>query len=161
MSDYNPAFPKPKRLNKRGHEWGCKCRSCIGSRNRRNGLDAQRKAAKEAGVVSHRHGDMGNEETFTRTGLAAFFAIEVKSGVQVPKFIPSAFAQAAAAKAIGDPRATACVVVPKDSQDPLFVCRVADLVDAFDSQGPTNSYNIRSLARKLESLAKEIGGLAS
>lgn len=58
---------------------GCKCRRCLGARNRRKGLTKQRQARKALGVApSNKFGD-GNEENWGD----ALFANEVKAGAQI------------------------------------------------------------------------------
>lgn len=60
------------------HIRGCKCRSCLGRRNRRSGLKKQREARKALGVApSHKFGD-ANEENWHDP----LWANEVKSGKQ-------------------------------------------------------------------------------
>lgn len=149
-------LPKPQRLNKNGHEYGCKCPSCRGARNRRSGLAKQRKVAKALGVAPKFVGQLGNEESW---GLDDW-ACEVKSGGAVPKKVTDAFAQAEAAKAIGDPRPTLTVWCPSNSSQMLVVCRLEDFLAAIRNEGPTNAYEIRSLCRNLRSLADQIEGLS-
>jgi hypothetical protein len=61
-----------------GHVRGCTCPRCTGQRNRRSGLDKQRRARTHLGVApSHRFGD-ANEERWNDP----LFANEVKSGAQ-------------------------------------------------------------------------------
>lgn len=155
MSELHP-HPKPERVKKNGHPFGCNCRPCIGSRNRRKGLKAQRIARKQAGVESHRWGDGGNEETWTRTGLGEHFQIEVKSGGQVPKKVTDAIAQAQGAKAIGDTRPAATMWVPAGSTRAIFVGYVDDLTTILAAQGPTQNGRIKMTARTIKRLADEI-----
>lgn len=56
---------------------GCKCRRCIGRRNRKSGLAKQAKAAKALGVRTGKFVP-SNEESW-----GGYFANEVKSGKQV------------------------------------------------------------------------------
>lgn len=67
---------RPDRNGQR-HVRGCRCRVCMGRRNRRGGLAKQRTARKALGVGSHKFGD-ANEELWADR----YFANEVKSGKQ-------------------------------------------------------------------------------
>lgn len=153
-ADPTVVFPieKPERRQKNGHPLRCGCRSCIGRRNRRQGLRAQRRAAKQAGIESRRWGDMGNEESFTRTGLGELFALEMKSG-QVPKFFERAIDQANLARAIGDPRSPACVVTPKGQTRSIFVCYTEDLLGVIQAHAVDARASLR---RKLHQAAQNI-----
>lgn len=59
-----------------GHVRGCACRPCLGGRNRRKGMNAQRAARKRMGIPTTKFvGAMGNEENWR-----GYFRVEVKSG---------------------------------------------------------------------------------
>lgn len=97
----------------------CKCRSCIGSRNRTGGLAKQRRAKKMLGVPSARfHGQDGNEENWR-----GYFRAEVKAGKQVgaAAWFLKAEAQSDANKAIGDSRKFVFVAMPEGMGNEGFV----------------------------------------
>lgn len=102
-----------------GHVKGCKCRSCIGKRNRRGGLNKQRRAKKALGIPKSRfHGQDGNEENWR-----GYFRAEVKAGKQVgaAKWFLRAEAQSDANRAIGDPRHFIFVAMPEGMGNEGFV----------------------------------------
>jgi hypothetical protein len=150
---------KPVRKKKNGHDFGCNCASCRGSRNRRKGLQAQRQAAKAAGVQSRRRGDMSNEETYTRTGLAEFFKLEHKYGA-MPKFFLDAIKQIDTDRAIGDNRPSLVQVTPKGSTTVYCIVEQEALKEAFKNLGPTGSFAIREFCRHIRSSVDNIERLA-
>lgn len=160
MADVQPIPKAPPRLNKRGHPYGCDCKPCIGARNRRKGLAAQRRFRKQAGITTRYHGEGANEENW-RTGLAEFFCIEQKSGTQLPKKIIKAYQQAELHRAIGDPRPSAAILSPEGDPDDYAVIRVKDLITLLQGQGPNNAFMIRHLARDIASIAKDIESRAT
>jgi hypothetical protein len=94
------------KLRKNGHVVGCKCRSCIGGRNRKSGQAAQAKGHRALGGVGF---TPTNEET--HGGYDIRVQVEHKSGGQVPqsfrKFLTldwtrRAFGQAERAVRVGD-----------------------------------------------------------
>lgn len=155
MSDITPLPKVPQRLNKRGHPWGCTCRPCIGSRNRRRGMEKQRKAAKSAGVKPRRVGDLGNEERYPRSGLAESFKLEHKSG-KLSKFILDAIHQIERDRAIGDPRPALVQLTPENTSTVYVVLRQDDLINALNNQGPDGAFHIRAAARDIIDLAHQI-----
>jgi hypothetical protein len=68
------------KLKKNGHVTGCKCRGCIGKRNKSKGQAAQRKVHQALGGV-------GPTPTHEESGraLPVFVMPEVKTGGQVPE----------------------------------------------------------------------------
>src|SRR5258708_5302760 len=111
VPDVTP-LPKPnraKRLKKNGHPYRCNCRSCIGSRNRRKGMQKQRDVAKALGLKADYHGQLGNEENWR----SPYFRCEVKSGLQVPRKLVQAYEQSRVNKASGDTRPVITVWIPE------------------------------------------------
>lgn len=104
----------------------CKCRSCLGARNRRKGQRKQREARKALNLRPESWaGRQANEETWH----AANVRVEVKAGAQVKPIATryvAARAQADAARAIGDLRPFVFVACPDGSQ-PLIVVRADEL----------------------------------
>lgn len=150
---YDPAFPKPEPKPKGGkerHERGCNCRSCINRRNRANGRRRQKKIASKLGVA-------GAHEEQWRHPL---FRVEVKSGGQVPKKVLDAFAQSQRAKSEGDPRPGMTVWVPVNSPRAIAILALDDLNAALENQGPSNTYALRDILRKIKALADDAEGLA-
>lgn len=145
--DYAPKFPKPEPKSK--HERGCTCISCRNRRNRANGRARQRKVAKRLGV-------QGAHEEMWRHPL---FRVEVKSG-QIPKKVLDAFAQSDRSQALGDPRPCMTVWVPSNSTKVIAVLALDDLNAALENEGPSNTFALREILRKIERLAKEAEGLA-
>lgn len=68
------------RLNKRGHAWGCKCPSCVGSRSRSKGRDAQARMHKRLGGARLR----SSHEEAARP-YPVNLAVESKAGASVPR----------------------------------------------------------------------------
>lgn len=97
-------------LTSGGHVRRCRCKSCIGRRNRRSGLAKQRGARKRLGVPPARtHGLEAHEENY-RDPL---FVEEIKSGLQVGQsHFLRAEAQAEAARATGDHRSFRYTAIP-------------------------------------------------
>lgn len=94
------------KLKKNGHGVGCKCRSCIGKRNRVKGQKAQARGHRALGGQGF---TPGNEESVG--GYPISVQVEWKTGDQVPanfrKFLTldwtrRAFSQANRARRIGD-----------------------------------------------------------
>lgn len=85
------------------HAHLCKCRSCIGTRNRRGGMKAQRKFQKEAKIKQAAwRGANGNEESWRDP-----FRWELKSGAQVRPAVTAYLRQRQQAEAnrpVGDVR---------------------------------------------------------
>lgn len=84
----NPGFPEAGRpwcdvegtkLKRNGHLVGCKCRSCIGTRNKRKGYKAEARAHKRLGG----QGGTVRDDLFHAYSLN--HSVEVKTGAQVPK----------------------------------------------------------------------------
>lgn len=70
------------KLKKNGHVVGCKCRPCLGKRNRASGQRKQSRAIKDAARAEGKTMDVAptHEE---QAGLQVHY--EVKSGAQIPK----------------------------------------------------------------------------
>lgn len=141
-TDVTP-IPKPERRKKNGHPWGCPCPSCRGSRNRRKGLKSQRAAAKAAGIERRGWGDLSNEETWSRTGLGAVFALEHKTGRQIPKTVLGWFDQVKRAQALGDLRPAALTFTPEGESEVYFVARLVDVRAALEAAGPEATLELR------------------
>jgi hypothetical protein len=111
-----------------GHPRRCDraaCQSCRNRNNRNKGSRKQRQARKLAGVPDARHAAALSHEELWR----GEFRIEVKAGAQVGP-MASRFlrmeAQAAAAKAHGDPRPFLAVAMPDGwGNDGLFLLRAS------------------------------------
>lgn len=121
IRDWQPYDPCPCecgiigwKLRRNGHVVGCKCRSCIGGRNRKKGQAAQAKAHRALG-------GQGFTPTHEESGLYYDLTVrpEVKTGNQVPasfrKFVTldwtrRALSQSERAIAVGiDARASICI----------------------------------------------------
>lgn len=120
--------PKPEPRVK-GHQAGCTCKPCIGKRAQRDGLKAQRrhlKALAEAeGTVRRFYSSFSNEET---AGLR-LFQVEVKQGLQVPRFFQRAFGQAERAIATGSGRKPLLLIEEPSGHSTLAVLYLEDLLD--------------------------------
>lgn len=106
-------------VKKNGHVKGCKCRRCLGGRNRYNGMRKQRAAKKALGIPNNRFRTKdGNEENW----LGAF-RVEVKSGKMVGKFAGyfKAEAQSERNRAVGDSRPFIFVAMPEGMGNEGFV----------------------------------------
>jgi hypothetical protein len=154
LTDVQPIL-KPIRVKKNGHPWACKCRSCVGSRNRTRGLRKQREAARAAGIEARRMGDLSNEERYSRTGLGEMFKLEHKYG-NLSKFVMDAIGQIERDRATGDPRAPMVQVTPKGSSKVYCIVAQDDLQAALANQGPDGAYHIRRNAQAIAKLAKTI-----
>lgn len=116
----------------------CKCRSCIGRRNRRKGKAKQRPGRKALehiyGVQAKWSGRNANEETWDHLPLK----VEAKSGKQVApaaRIIRLAENQIEATRAIGDIRPAAVLLMPDGMSDGYFVCRISQLGQIIDAAG--------------------------
>lgn len=153
--DVTPIVKGPPRLNKAGHEWGCKCASCRGRNNRYKGQRKQREAAKKAGVRSRRQGDLGNEERYPRTGLAEYFKLEHKYG-DLSKFVLDAIDQIELDRAIGDLRPPCVQMTRKGSRKVYCLIDQDDLLRVLQAVGPDNAYQIRRWASSIADIAHQI-----
>lgn len=70
------------KLTKRGHVVGCKCRPCLGARNRSKGQRAQKNAHRALGGTGN---TPTNEEWGAGYEVTLYVQPEVKKGAQVPK----------------------------------------------------------------------------
>lgn len=141
-------FPLTKQAQT-GRVWTCKagnegcsrtapCRSCLGRRSRRSGLQKQREARKALGVPDAKfHGQLGNEESW-RHGVIW----EVKSGRQcgtAPSVFLNAEKQATQNRAIGDLREVGVVLMPTGwGSEGLVMVRLsklAQVVAALSGEG--------------------------
>lgn len=102
------------------------CRSCLGRRNRRSGMQKQRQAKKMAGIPDNKfRGADGNEEMWVGSVRA-----EVKSGAQAGPVWTRYFAaetQANGNKRIGDPRPFMALFMPKNVNDGVVAIRLSQL----------------------------------
>lgn len=108
-----------------GHIRGCPCPRCMGGRNRRNGLNAQRGFAEVVGIKRQPRKET-NEENWR-----AAFRFEVKSGAQARPAITAflkAKKQADASLAYGDARPFAFGAVCDGT---AIVCVEADAWGAY------------------------------
>jgi hypothetical protein len=126
-------FGKP---TNNGHVRGCKgppgqpCHSCIGRRNKKQGMKKQRLARKALGIEGPSLGADHEENWRGRVRT------EVKSGAQVqPAW--TAFlrmeAQSEAQRPFGDNRPFVAIAMPKGTSDGLVLVRLSKLVAAADA----------------------------
>ena len=120
-------LPKPIRLKKNGHAIGCKCRPCIGARNRRSGLRKQRDHLKALAKVTDStqvyRSQFSDEE---HAGLNGW-QVEIKSGASLPKLLLRAFRQAEVATATGSGRKPAVILQPPGGEHlAVVVLKVSD-----------------------------------
>lgn len=148
-------FPKigSKRINKRGHESSCRCPSCQGARNRRKGMEAQRKVAKTLGLEARYRGALANEENWQ-----AALCLEVKSLTKPPAIFTKAYAQAEAARATGDTRPVAVVIAPA-GQPELIMMQLTDFLALQSSAGPDKTFALKGLLRKMHETVEAARGL--
>lgn len=108
------------------HPRGCKCRPCIGRRNRRSGREKQTAARKALGVVDRFQSRLGDEENWR----LPWARVEVKSGAQVgpiaTRFL-KAEAQSEAARPVGDLRPFVMIAMPPGMTDGLLIVRLRDV----------------------------------
>jgi hypothetical protein len=110
---------KPRRDGTR-HVWGCKCRSCLGRRNRDIGRKGQSKARKTLGIQGATIG-ADHEENWRGA-----VRVEVKSGAQVRPAWTAYLKmenQGEAARAIGDNRPFIGDAEPPGTTDGLILIR--------------------------------------
>lgn len=108
----------------------CKCRPCLGSRNRRKGQVGQRVARKALGLRNERwSGRHANEEVWTSA-----LRVEVKTGGNMANPIQLRYDQmrdqSDASKAEGDPRPFAAVIKADGHSDVIVMFKGSDLPDA-------------------------------
>jgi hypothetical protein len=105
-----------------GHIRGCKCKRCMGKRNRAKGDAKARKARKVLGI--------GGANTRHEELWGGAFRIEVKAGAQI-KAIATKFADAESQseqhRPIGDNRIFLMVAMPDGSSDGIVLGRLSQL----------------------------------
>lgn len=108
------------------HVRGCVCRRCIGSNNRKSGLNKQRVARRAIGIPDTARGSaLSDEENWRHSS----FRCEVKSG-QLARSVATQYLkaqkQADANKAIGDARPLLFLLMPAEwGQEGLAVVRLS------------------------------------
>lgn len=141
MSDVADGFPRLRDATPRGvcphtgeQKRSCKCRSCIGRRNRRKGQRKQSKnlAALEqiTGTQAKWRGRRGNEETADHLPVR----YENKAGREggantIWTHYQRAETQSEASRAVGDVRPFVATFSPDGTTEGLFVCRISKLPD--------------------------------
>lgn len=112
------------------HERGCKCRSCIGRRNRRKGAEKQRAARKAVGVKPRFHTEGSDEERWSDSELLPGLRFEVKSGGQIPKWFINAVAQVEASRSfVGSLFKPAVILAPAGTSKQYLVVELSDLLE--------------------------------
>lgn len=138
MPEVPEGFP---RLEKATRPWECKkgdasctrtkpCRSCLGRRSRRSGLEKQRQARKALETITGKQAGRFATLTAQEENWRLPVRVEVKSGAQCgPVWTKYAMteAQSEAAKPSGDPRPFVAVFMGTRTSDGLFVCRLSQL----------------------------------
>lgn len=103
------------------------CRSCLGRRNRRQGLRKQRAVRKGLGIPSARFAARNSDEE----NWSGALRVEAKSGQQVVAMAARYLAaerQSEASRAIGDVRPFVFCAMPTQwGGDGLFVCRLSQV----------------------------------
>lgn len=113
------ALKKPDRDGNR-HVWGCKCRRCLGRRNRQVGSKGQAKVRKTLGIQG---ASIGADHEENWRGAVR---VEVKSGAQVRPAWTAYLKmenQGEAARAIGDNRPFIGDAEPPGTTDGLILIR--------------------------------------
>lgn len=125
---------------------------------RAKGRRAEHKAAKLLGSKRTPLSGAAGGGDVVRHGIADRFSVEVKArpSFSVQKYLEQAMSDISG----GDTRKPLAVLVP-DRQRAIFCLYAEDFIDLLSDEGPTSAYKIREIARKVETLAKEIEGLAS
>ena len=135
MSDANESRLKPKqdcacgcglfgtpRARPEGHIRGCKCKRCMGKRNRAKGDAKARKARQALGI--------GGANTRHEELWGGAFRIEVKAGAQInpiaTRFL-SAESQSEQHRPIGDHRLFLMVAMPDGMSDGIVLGRLSQL----------------------------------
>lgn len=155
--DVDPLCVRPLgHERKHQHRRGCDCRPCIGRRNRRNGLEAQRRTFKAAGGTAKWRGQMANEERWESFEWAPMIRWEKKSGKQVPAWVLSAIAQVEAAHDMGLYR-PGLVIEPEGTKTDYCLVRLDDLKNqcmalAEVGQGYKLKEHLRIIERELAAM---------
>jgi hypothetical protein len=125
---------------------------------RQKGRRAEHKAAKLLGSKRQPLSGAAGGGDVARHGLADRFSVEVKArpSFSVQKYLEQALSDISE----GDTRKPLAVLVP-DRQRSIFCLYAEDFIDLLQNEGPDSAFKIRELARKLETLAKEIRCLAN
>lgn len=110
---------------------------------------------KQAGVRVARHGQGANEENWKQGGLADHFALENKSGKQIPKKVQDCFDQIERARALGDIRPPMVLWAPSNTSTTYAMVSTEDLRQVIEAAGPEGSRNVRDIVRKARKLLGE------
>ncbi len=109
-----------------GHIRGCKCKRCMGQRNRAKGDAKARKARKTLGIAgaNTRHEELWGGD----------LRVEVKAGAQVKPVATKFYLaeeQSEQHRPIGDTRPFALIAMPDGTSDGLVVMRLSAFAELF------------------------------